>query len=65
MDFRVTKQGTVWSFEPLTDAAKEFTATLGLEGWQWLGNTFNLDARLANNLLFGLVEEEGFEIELA
>ena len=62
MDFKVRNAGIVWTFEPLSDNAKEFASGIGLEGWQWMGKTFVLDARIADNFLTNL-EAEGFEIE--
>lgn len=62
-DFRVQSHGSVWTFEPLTEAAKAFTATdLDVQGWQWLGNAFGVDQRVANDLAMAL-EEEGFVLE--
>lgn len=62
-DFKVRVEGSIWLFEPLTEAAKEFTSNLGLEGWRWMGNSFGIDARPANNLVTAL-EEEGFVLEI-
>lgn len=62
-DFLVVPHGSVWTFEPLTDAAKDFTATdLEVQGWQWLGHVFGVDHRLANDLAMAL-EEKGFVLE--
>lgn len=64
MDFKVTTQGSIWLFEPLTERAKNFTGTdLQVEGWQWIGPAFGVDARIANNLVSSL-EDEGFVLEL-
>lgn len=63
MDFIIVNQGSVWTFEPVTEAAKEFAATLGLEGWQWLGKAFGLDARIAGQLMDDLYSE-GFVLEI-
>lgn len=62
MDFIIVNQGSVWTFEPVTEAAKEFAATLSLEGWQWLGKAFGIDARIASQLANDL-ESEGFVLE--
>ena len=63
-DFKVTTHGSVWTFEPVTVAAKNFTATdLQVEGWQWMGPAFGVDARIADNLVSAL-EDEGFVLEL-
>jgi hypothetical protein len=59
-DFIVRPQGSIWTFEPASEAAKDFTATsLDVEGWQWLGPAFGVDHRLANDLVAAL-ENEGF-----
>lgn len=63
IDFIVRPQGSVWTFEPASKAAKEFTATdLDVQGWQWLGPAFGVDHRLANDL-FAALEDEGFVLE--
>ncbi len=62
-DFLVVPHGSIWTFEPLTEAAKAFTATdLDVKGWQWLGTAFGVDQRVANDLAMAL-EEEGFVLE--
>lgn len=65
IDFIVNTAGfSVWLFEPVTETAKNFTGTdLNVEGWQWLGNAFGVDARLANDLVSAL-EDEGFNLEI-
>ena len=61
-DFFVRPQGSIWTFEPATDAAKEFTATdLDVQGWQWLGPAFAVDHRLVSDLVAAL-ENEGFRV---
>lgn len=62
IDFRVHSHGTIWTFEPLTEAAKDFTANeLAVEGWQWLGPAFGVDHRSAHDLVTAL-EAEGFVV---
>lgn len=62
-DFLVVPHGSIWTFEPLTRDAKDFTATaIEVQGWQWLGTAFGVDQRLANDLAMAL-EEEGFVLE--
>jgi hypothetical protein len=64
-DFIVVTHGSIWTFEPVTEAAKNFTNTdLQVEGYQWLGNAFGVDAKLANDLVTCL-EEEGFNLEIS
>lgn len=63
-DFLVTSHGSVWQFQPLTETAKNFTDTdLDVQDWQWLGSSFGVDARLANDLV-GALEDEGFVLEI-
>lgn len=63
-DFIVRPHGSVWTLEPTTDAAKEFTATdLDIQGWQWLGPAFGVDHRLANDLVEAL-QNEGFVLQI-
>ena len=63
LDFRVQSHGSVWTFVPLTEAAKDFTATaIEVQSWQWLGTAFGVDQRVANDLAMAL-EEEGFVLE--
>lgn len=61
-DFVVTNHGSVFQFNPLSDTAKVFTnEQLGLESWQRLGNTFNVDHRPARQLIDQL-RDEGFTV---
>lgn len=63
-DFIVTTHGSVWTFEPVTQIAKNFTGTdLDVQSWQWMGNAFGVDARIAQDLLSSL-EDEGFVMKL-
>ena len=64
IDFLVCPQGTIWTFEPVTERAKNFTDTdLDVANWQWLGNAFGVDHRLANDLATAL-NDEGFVLEI-
>lgn len=63
VDFRLRNEGSIIQFCPLTETAKNFSrAELGLEGWQWLGNTFNIDHGIAQELISSL-EDEGFNCQ--
>jgi len=63
-DFKISVQGSIWLFEPVTETAKEFTSNeLSVQGWQWMGKAFGVDARIGNNLVSSL-EEEGFILEI-
>ena len=64
-DFLVTATiGSVWLFEPQSETAKNFTNTdLDVQGWQWMGKAFGVDAGIADNLVSAL-EDEGFVLEI-
>jgi hypothetical protein len=63
-DFKVSVQGSIWLFEPVTETAKNFTGTdLDVQGWQWMGKAFGVDARIGNDLVSSL-EDEGFVLEI-
>ena len=63
-DFIVRPHGTVWTFEPNTETAKEFTQNdLDVQSWQWLGPAFGVDKSLVNDLIAAL-EVEGFTLEM-
>ena len=63
-DFLVTTHGSVWTFQPLTEIAKNFTGTdLDVQDWQWMGPAFGVDHRVAQQLLSAL-EDEGFVMEV-
>jgi hypothetical protein len=64
-DFIVdTSGGSIWTFEPVTQIAKNFTGTdLDVQSWQWIGPKFGVDARIANDLVSAL-EDEKFTLEL-
>ena len=64
IDFLVRPHGSIWTFEPLTERAKNFTGTdLDVQSWQWIGPVFGVDHRLANNLATAL-QDEGFILEI-
>ena len=63
-DFVIETCGSIWTFCPMTDTAKNFVGTdLNVESWQWLGTKFGVDARIAANLVTAL-EDEGFVLEI-
>lgn len=59
VDFRVRNHGTVWTFTPLTKAAKAAVETMDLEDWQWQGESFAVDHRPARALV-EVLEYRGF-----
>jgi hypothetical protein len=63
VDFTVENHGSIWMFTPLTERARNFTATdLNVEGWQWMGNSFGVDHSVAPQLVSALIDE-GFEVQ--
>lgn len=63
-DVVVANCGTLWAMCPMTDAAKTWVnENVMLEGYQWLGNSFYVEARYAPALLEGM-KESGLAIEL-
>ncbi len=61
-DFRVVNRGTVWTFEPITAAARQFVAgELQIQAWQWLGPCFGVDHRPARHLL-SILADRGFAL---
>ncbi len=62
-DFQVSNEGTIWLFTPLNERANTFAQTeLGLEAWQWVGDGFAIEHRIARQLVQSL-KEEGFEFQ--
>lgn len=62
-DFTVMPSGSVWRFQPNTDAAKAESEQMGLESWQWMGPCFCVEARIAPDLISRL-EENGFSVKI-
>ena len=55
-DFIVDRSGSIVSLTPMNQAAREWVAEhCHIEPWQWLGATFNIDARYAPDLIDGIV----------
>lgn len=64
-DFQVSDEGSVLALQPMNDRSRGFASeSLGLEGWQWMGNRFVLDHRPAQDLIEQL-ESEGFTFSFA
>lgn len=62
-DFRIGNEGTVWTFQPLTQAAKEWVEEhVDVPERAWMGGRFTADHRPARHLAEG-IEEAGFSIE--
>ncbi len=63
IDIRVSNMGSMWMFTPLTEKAKNWVEeNLPLEPWQWMGNSFCVDHRPANDLATGM-QEAGLVLE--
>jgi hypothetical protein len=61
-DFRISDQGSIVLIEPVSDAAREWTAeNVQLENWQWLGPAFTVDHRMADPLIAAIVDD-GFAV---
>ena len=56
-DFLIEEHGSVVLFTPDTAEAKEKAQHLGLEAWQWVGNSFAIEHRMAYGLIYRLQEE--------
>jgi hypothetical protein len=62
-DVLVRDEGTVWVFNPLTAAAKEwFDENVQSEPYQWLGTSLVVDHGLALGLVQGILDA-GLEID--
>jgi hypothetical protein len=61
-DFIVTDQSSVWLFEPLTEAARQFVRQqIERDDWLWVGQGFAIDYLAAGALAEDL-QNEGFII---
>lgn len=61
-DFHIEDHGTVWLFQPLSEAAKTFLEEEVESGpWQWLGDFLYVDRRPAIALREVLIDE-GFSL---
>lgn len=62
VDFAVRDEGTLWVFSPQTPAAHAFAkGGLGLASWQWLGDVFCIEHRIAPDLVERL-RAEGWRV---
>lgn len=61
-DVLVDTHGSVWTFEAISEAAKQwFKENVQSESWQWLGDKLGVDHRYASSLLEG-IRAAGFSI---
>lgn len=56
IDFITTDHGTIVTFTPLTDSARDTMDEMDLEGWQFMGDGFAVDRRVAWNLIESLLD---------
>jgi hypothetical protein len=62
IDFRISDQGSVVGFTPMTAAAREFFENeVSFESWQVMGLTVWADHRAAFDLMH-VLEQEGFAL---
>lgn len=55
VDVIVHNGGSIFMFQPLTQRAKDWVIeNVGLESWQWLGNSFVAEHRFACDLVDGM-----------
>lgn len=56
VDVVVTDEGSMWVFELRREAAHQWVEQyLELEPWQWLGHSFAVDWRLAEDIVQGML----------
>lgn len=62
VDVRVENHGSLYVFQPLTAAAREWVDEhVALEGWQWIGGGFAVEPRYAHDLEHGMIVD-GLEV---
>lgn len=55
VDFIIVDNGSIVSFNPKTQAAKDWVSEkLSLESWHWLGNAFLIERRFACPIIDGI-----------
>lgn len=61
-DVLVRNEGTVVLLTPRSDEAREWVdENLGLESWQWVGDSFAVEWRFAPNVVDGMIGD-GLEV---
>lgn len=62
MDIQLHDQGSLIGFQPMTDAGYEFMDKhVHTESWQWMGPVLYVDARMARDLMQGMIDH-GLEL---
>lgn len=57
-DFEVENHGTIVMVRPVSEAAKAWVAeNVGLESWQWFGDAFGCEPRMAGALVEGMLDD--------
>lgn len=57
MDVRLFDHGSIIGFAPMSEHAEEwFTDNVETSDWQWMGGCLMVDARLARDLMQGIVD---------
>lgn len=62
-DVQVDNSGSIVGLTPITPAAREWIEEhCQTEPWQWMGETLNVDTRMAGNILEGM-QADGLTVE--
>lgn len=62
VDIEITNHGSIVGFRGLSEAGKTFLRDeVSSEGWQWLGDSLNVDHRMAEGLVEA-IQNEGLNI---
>ena len=63
VDIKVENHGSIILFTPLTTKAKRWVnENLPLESWQWLGKSFAVEPRYADDLVSGM-QNDGLKVK--
>ncbi len=63
IDIQINDQGSIIMFTPVSEFAKEWVNNnCYIESWQWMGSSFCVDHRIAEQLIEGM-EEHDLSIE--
>lgn len=64
IDFEIRNHGTVAMIAPMTKRAKKFVADyVSIESWQWIGDAFAAEPRMAVDLVSNL-KSEGYSVSV-
>ena len=62
-DIRISDEGSIVRFWPVTPAGKEALGDVDAESWQWFGRSLCVDHRMAGGLIDHLVDN-GLSVEV-